>query len=137
MAPLLTSGIPTQETRDGWIHVFRKMDDYPEDTDRSGKWLIWLSVQTIDRYWQSIREAVERGQLGNEAKVSTAASPQARAGKPYVICVYTYDYDDETDVMRIREELRRLGIHRKIRYKADEDTQALRYGSNYTPKYQV
>jgi len=134
---LITDGIPTEETRDVWIHAFRQADDYPEDTERSGKWLIWLSAQTIDRYWQAIHEAVEQGHLGGEAKVSTVASAPVKQGRPYVICVYTYDYADKADVMRIREELRKLGIRRAIPYKADEDTSAMRYGENYTPKYRA
>jgi hypothetical protein len=135
--PVLTDSTPTQETRDVWIHAFPKTGDYPEDTDRSGKWLIWLSAQTIDRYWQAIREAVEQGKLGSEAKVSTAASRQARQGRPYVICVYTYDHADREDAMRVRQVLRDLGIKREIIYKADEDTLRLRYGSDYTPIYRA
>ncbi len=133
----LTDGIPTQERRHAWIHAFRQIGEYPEPTDRTGKWLIWIAVQNIDRYWQTIKGAVEQGRLGDEAKVSTALKPQARAGKPYVICVYTYDYEDEADVMRVRQVLRELGIQREIIYKADEDTLAGRYGSDYAPKYRA
>lgn len=136
-APLITDGIPTQETRDVWIHAFRQVGEYLADTERSGKWLVWLAAQNIDRYWQAIREAVELGGLGGEAKVSTAASSSVKRGRPYVVCVYTYDYDDKADVMRIREALRDLGIRRAIPYKADEDTHALRYGGDYTPRYRV
>jgi hypothetical protein len=37
----------------------------------------------------------------------------------------------------VREELRALGTRREIIYEADEDTLALRYGSDYTPKYRA
>ncbi len=97
--------------------------------------MIWLAPETIDRYWTHIKQAVEEGRLGNEAKVSTAGSLNNKG--TYVICVYTYDYEDRDDVMRIRGELRALGIRREITYKADEDTRALRYGSDYTPKYRA
>jgi hypothetical protein len=73
---------PTQVMRSGWIYARRKQGDYPEDTERSGKWLIWLSAETIDRYWQMIKEAVEQGYLGHAAKVSTAGSERQQAGKP-------------------------------------------------------
>jgi hypothetical protein len=46
----------------------------------SGKWLIWLSAETIDRGWQKMKEAVEQGHLGNEAKVATAASGRQQTG---------------------------------------------------------
>jgi hypothetical protein len=133
--PTTTDGIPTQEMHDVWIHAFRKTGDYPEATEFSGKWLMWLAAQNIDRYWQTIKEAVEQGRLGSKAKVSTVASSYVKQGKPYVICVYTYDWTDIIDVMGIRQVLRELGIKRHIPYKADEDTHRLRYGSDYTPIY--
>ena len=40
----------------------------------------------------------------------------------HMLYVYTYDWTDENDVKRNREELRKLGITNKIPYKADEDT---------------
>lgn len=44
-----------------------------------------------------------------------------------VICVYAYDYQDKRDVMRIRQELRKLGFTNKLAYKTDEDTIAGKY----------
>lgn len=128
--------LPTQEKKPGWIYCFRKTGFYPDDTERSGKWLIWLSSETIDRYWTKIKQAVEGGKLGDAAKVSTAGSLSMKHPR-YVMCVYTYDYEDRDDVMRIRQVLRDLGIRREIPYKADEDTHRLRYGADYTPIYRV
>lgn len=45
----------------------------------------------------------------------------------YVICVYTYDYEDKEDVMRVRERLREVGFHRKLPYKTDAATLAGQY----------
>ena len=117
--------------------MYRKHGTYLDDHPlRSGKWLIWLSTENIDRYWKRIRVAVEQGLLGNWAKVSTAGS--IREDRPdHVVCVYTYDYEDKEDVMRVRDVLRKIGIKQRIRYKADEDTAMLLYGSKYTPKYQA
>lgn len=39
-----------------------------------------------------------------------------------VICVYSYAYTDKDDVMRIRQELRKIGIENKIPYKTDKAT---------------
>lgn len=127
--------LPTQETKPGWIHCFRQTGFYPDGTAKSGKWLIFLSLESIDRYWMKIKQAVEQGQLGSEAKVSTAGSRNKQG--THVICVYTYDYRDKDDVMRIRQMLHDLGIKRPIIYKADEDTIKLRYGSDYTPIYRA
>jgi Domain of unknown function (DUF1917) len=143
----LSESNPTEVMYHAWVCAQRKQGSYPEPTERSGKWLIWLSPENIDRYWAKIKEAVEQGQLGEEAKVSTrnkgSMTPEVRRKKEergdtsFVICVYTYDYQDREDVMRIRQRLRDLGIRRPIRYKADSDTGAGKYGSDYQPMYEA
>ena len=69
------------------------------------------------------------------SKVATAKSnPNATNSSIKVICVYSYDWADEGDVMRIRQELRQLGITRKIPYKADEDTDSGKYANQGTKR---
>jgi len=46
-----------------------------------------------------------------------------------VICVYTYDWTDERDARRVRQELRHLGVTKKIPYKSDKDTLAGKYAT--------
>jgi len=111
-----------------WIYAERKKGKYPKLTTKAGKWLIFVSIQEVDKVWEKIKRATEEGLLGSSSKVSTAKpNPNAISPNTKVICVYTYDWTDENDVMRIREELRKLGITWKIPYKADEDTLAGRY----------
>jgi RNA binding exosome subunit len=96
-------------------------------------------------YWQKIKAAVEQGHLGEQAKVSTrsqASMPpevrrkkEARGDTRFVICVYTYDYEDRADVMRIRQVLRELGIQHPLIYKSDKETREGHYGNTYTPLY--
>jgi len=145
--PYTTEGNPTEVSNHAWIYAVRKPGNYPAKTERSGKWVIFLSAQAVDRYWKIIKEAVEQGQLGEQAKVSTRSPasmpPEVRRKKEergdtrFVICVYTYDYADEADVMRVRQVLKELGIQREIIYKADADTRAGSYGADYTPKYRA
>ena len=77
--------------------------------------------------------------MGSSSKVATAKpNPNAVSQDAKVICVYTYDWSDEADVMKIREELKKLGITRKIPYKSDEDTLAGKYaiaGNRKISKY--
>ncbi|MBU2573155.1 MAG: DUF1917 domain-containing protein [Elusimicrobia bacterium] len=111
-----------------WIYAERKTGQYPEATDRSGKWLIFVPLQNIDAVWERIKTATEEGRLGDSAKVATARpNPNATDSTKKVICVYTYDWQDKEDVMRIRKELRAIGIVWKIPYKSDEDTDAGKY----------
>ena len=119
---------PSEVTDIYWIYATRKKGKYPKPTPRSGKWLIFVSLKNVDEVWAKIKKAVEEGKLGDSAKVATAKpNPLATDPNTKVICVYTYDYTDEKDVKRIREELRKLGITNKIPYKADEDTLSGKY----------
>jgi hypothetical protein len=111
-----------------WIFAERKTGSYPEANDRSGKWLVFVPLEKIAVVWERIKKATEEGKLGDSAKVATAR-PNLNAADPTkkVICVYSYDWKDREDVMRIRAELRVLGIVWKIPYKADADTDAGKY----------
>jgi Bles03-like protein len=87
---------------------------------RPGKWLIFVSRSRIDVLWDVVRRAVEAGRLGHAAKVSTALpDPMSPDPKKHMICVYTGNEDDPTDVRRIRDALRQIGISWKIPYKSD------------------
>lgn len=119
---------PSEEKNVYWIYAERKVGGYPYPTERSGKWLIFVDPEDVDEVWAKIKKATEEGKLGYASKVSTAKpNPLAVNPRSRVICVYTYDWTDEDDVRRIREELRKLGITQKIPYKSDEDTMSGRY----------
>jgi hypothetical protein len=95
---------------------------------RPGKWLIFVSRSRVDALWESVRRAVQAGRLGHAAKVSTALpDPLSPDPKKHVICVYTADEDNPTDVRRVRDALRALGITWKIPYKSDRATRAGQY----------
>jgi hypothetical protein len=116
---------PSQITDVYWVGAERKVGEYPDDTERSGKWMIFVSVADVDEVWAKIKDATEQGLLGSSAKVATARpNPLARDPKKRVICVYTYDSDDVEDVRRVRGKLRELGIVAKIGYKEDAATLA-------------
>lgn len=101
--------------------------------------MVFVPASQVDEVWDKIKRATEDGKLGSSAKVSTARpNPNAKDPNAKVICVYTYDWTDEKDAKRVREELRRLGISSKIPYKADNDTFAGKYanrGSTRISKY--
>lgn len=92
------------------------------DIEKAGKWLVFLPPDQVDDIWRQIRDLTWEGVLGISAKVSTAkADPDARDERK-VIYVYTYDWEDEADVMRVREELRKIGIIDRIGYKRNLET---------------
>ena len=98
---------PTQVTHEYWLYAKRKRGDYPNTTANSGKWLIFTPISQIDEVWTKIKFATEDGCLSESAKVATA-KPNPIATNPgmKVICVYTYDWTDEADVRRVRQEFR-------------------------------
>jgi hypothetical protein len=52
-----------------------------------GKWLIYEREEQINESWYAIANSTLKGELGIDAKVSTAV--QVGASKEYVVCVYT------------------------------------------------
>jgi hypothetical protein len=127
---------PSKITDVYWIYSYNPdthFDAYiPKMNSKIGKWLVFVPVDKIDEVWNTIKHATEDKKLGIASKVSTARpNSNARDENIKVICVYTYNYEDEKDVIRVRDELRNLGIVNKIPYKTDEDTRKGRYSKNY------
>lgn len=119
---------PSEVTDVYWIYAKREKGKYPTSTQRSGKWLVFVNIDDVDEVWEKIKKATREGQLEGSAKVATAKqNPNATNPNTKVICVYTYDWSDEKDVKRVRDELRKLGITNKIPYRADEDTLSGKY----------
>ncbi len=115
--------IPSKTTLMYWIvqdepgPVTRGVDD-----ERAGKWLIFVPPDDMDEAWRKVRDETARGMLGISAKVSTARpSPESRDERA-VIYVYTRDWADEADVMRVRERLRDIGFVERLGYKRNIET---------------
>lgn len=115
--------LPTQVKDYPWIYALRKAGTYPKATARSGKWLIFVSMRNVDEVWRKVKQATEEGRLGGDAKVATMyPNPIAQDSNVKVICVYTYDWQDKTDVYRVCNELLKIGIKPPLGYKADSTT---------------
>lgn len=127
---------PSKHTEEYWIYAYspkkfaKKERVVEQDKLKTGKWLVFVDKENIDKVWNKIKSATERGILGIGAKVSTAKPKPADIGykkNKHVICVYTYDWTDEKDIKKVRGELRKLGVTDKIPYKADIDTLGGKY----------
>ena len=122
---------PSEVTKVSWLYAERTEDDYPDASQRSGKYLLFVPVGSIDEVWKKIRAATDQGLLGRSSKVATARpNPNSKSDRVRVICVYTYDGEDEPDRLRVREELRKLGFEAKIPYKFDSQTMAGEYATD-------
>ena len=125
--------LPTEVYDDFYIKAQRADPyNYPQPTERSGKWMIYPHVSEVDQVWITIRNAVVGGLLGSSAKVATMKpNPIEVHPDEKAICVYTYDSEDREDVLRILRSLREdLGILHKAMYKLDRDTRAGKYSFN-------
>jgi len=115
--------IPTKTAQMYWI-VLDAPGSAPEaiEDENAGKWLIFQEPDVVDVAWKKVRDATVTHDLGISAKVSTAKpNPDSRDNRK-VIYVYTKDWADEADVMRVREKLRELGFVDRIGYKRNIET---------------
>lgn len=122
--------IPTKTTQMYWI-VLDAPGSAPEaiEDENAGKWLIFQDPDAVDAAWKKVRDATVAHELGISAKVSTAKpNPDSRDNRK-VIYVYTKDWAEEADVMRVREKLRELGFVDRIGYKRNIETFAGEYAS--------
>jgi hypothetical protein len=120
--------IPTKTTQMYWI-VLDAPGSAPEaiEDESAGKWLIFQEPDVVDAAWKKVRDATVALELGISAKVSTAKpNPDSRDNRK-VIYVYTKDWADEEDVMRVREKLRELRFIERIGYKRNIETFAGEY----------
>jgi len=115
--------LPSKTTRTYWI-----VQDAPGphergvDDEMAGKWLLFVPPEEADEAWQKVRDETVKGGLGISAKVSTAKPDPDSRDERMVIYVYTKDWADEADVMRVRERLRELGFKERIGYKRNIET---------------
>lgn len=122
---------PSEVTDIPWILAKRKAGIYPAATAESGKWLVFVPIAQVDEIWARIKQATKDGRLGQASKVATAApNPHTVDPDKKVICVYTYSGDDEADVWRVREELKKLGITWTLSYKSDRATRSGQYSTS-------
>jgi len=88
--------------------------DHPR-ASRSGKWLLTIQEGDVDRMWGIVQRGVQAELLGPLAKVGPI-------GKVFLICVYTQDFTDDKDILRVLQQLVGLKLLREnkaIAYKAD------------------
>ena len=123
----MTDLAPSKTTNARWIHATSPNLE-PKETSHTGKWMLFPLKEDLDTVWPKIAKATEDGLLGIAAKTSTAKpNPNSVNSAVGLICVYTYDADDVSDVKRVLEQLRALGFNDRLNYKEDEQTRLGNY----------
>ncbi|KAF2012037.1 DUF1917-domain-containing protein [Aaosphaeria arxii CBS 175.79] len=115
-------------------HLKQKITDLAIDTNvLSGKWMLFRNAKSLESTWRKVAEATINNRLGTAAKVATDDGK----GGDRLICVYTKDFRDAGDILRVVKEIAALGLldgGRGIFYKSDAYTYLDIYGSN-APAY--
>ncbi|KAF2445813.1 DUF1917-domain-containing protein [Karstenula rhodostoma CBS 690.94] len=87
-----------------------------------GKWMLFPSVEDLTRIWRLVVDGVINNRLGPSAKV---APDEGKPGER-LICIYTKDFQDKKDVLRVLRQLVSIGVVdpklKPIYYKADAYT---------------
>ncbi len=123
---------PSQVKEEYWVYAISKSKkEYPESTDRCGKWMIFgYKGEQLDNIWEGVKKAIEKGLLGSSAKCSTTKeNPNSLNKNSGVICVYTYDSNDKSDLKRIAKELFKIEGVEKLFYKEDNATYEGKYAN--------
>lgn len=113
----------TAEEQASWLYASNnKYKESEVDDKKIGKWMVFTNTHKVNHVWNKIKDGISRGDLW-QAKVSTKKSYHA----PYAIMIYTKDYNDLADVIRVLDYLEQSAIkpkNRNIRYKTDQQTRA-------------
>ncbi|OBT58861.1 hypothetical protein VE04_00908 [Pseudogymnoascus sp. 24MN13] len=90
----------------------------------TGKWMLFPPLDRVNHIWSVVAHAVATGHLGLGAKVSPKLGHLETGRK--LICIYTYDFSNIEDVIRVLHTLRDPGLVRRnetpIYYKCDAYT---------------
>ncbi len=109
---------PHVTAQDGWVWS-RQNAPISTDENRPGKWMLFPRCGRAVPAWRIVAQAGHDGQIWL-AKIS----PRATRGS-HVICVYTPDFTDRTDVETVVHRLDDLGlVERTVYYKPDIFTNA-------------
>ena len=98
------------------------------DSGRAGKWLCFTTLASQDAVWGHVVRALRAGKLSHLAKTG----PPRAGATDAVVCVYTDDWLNTDDVLRVGLALREaLGSDctRTLCYKTDAQTYAGVYGN--------
>ncbi len=111
-----------------------KVDDLPDEKEPkvkkidkrasrdgylSGKWELFVSPKRVDSIWEEIRKLISGGKIWG-GQVTTKWIREKRGREKHIIRVYTPNYLDEDDVLRVGNLIKeRCNIEKEIHYKPD------------------
>jgi hypothetical protein len=87
--------------------------------------MLFIPEEECGRVWKNVCHAVSENRLGVAAKIAIKSSGGDDSAR--LICIYTKDFDDKSDLQRVLLELQKMGLlpqdtRRSIYYKCDAYT---------------
>jgi hypothetical protein len=85
------------------------------------QWMLFCKLEEVTQVWKKVVAGVIDGRLGPTTKVA----PDNGTPADRLICIYTKDFRDEEDVLRVLQEIEARGLlprGRSIYYKSDAFT---------------
>lgn len=107
-----------------WLYAGNNKYDDVCDHEKIGKWMLFVNKDHINPVWDKIKMAITSGDLWH-TKVSTTTDEPGKTS--HAIMIYTPDYSDLNDVIRVLNYLESSGIKSPqtiIKYKTDQQTRA-------------
>ena len=100
------------------------------ENPRGGKWLLFPENHQVEVIWERVLLLLAANRLGNAIKVS---GDNKDCRESYVICIYTSDYENVEDVLRVLTTLWRNGLSSSpiLKYKTDDATKLGVFASDY------
>lgn len=83
--------------------------------------MLFLKLENVTRVWKKIVDAVINNRLGSMVKIA----PESGKSDERLVCIYTRDFRDEEDVLRVLQELVAMGLAgsgKPLYYKSDAYT---------------
>ncbi|XP_023340870.1 uncharacterized protein LOC111710907 isoform X3 [Eurytemora carolleeae] len=116
------------DAREYWKYMPNKNQNSLVDVARRfkvtlGKWMVQVPSEKVDEVWGLIATAIFNEDFGS-AVLSAKVSPKGDENSVedpnmHVICVYTSDFTNMEEVVKVENVLRNLGIRRDLNYKPD------------------
>ena len=109
---------PTSHSRysRSWIYIYNYALVRPHDSSYVGKWMWFVSVEHLDDAFVAVAAALDTCHLGSTVKTA----PPTSGSSVVPIIIYTDDYRDQADVLRVGLVVQSLlPTPRTISYKPD------------------
>ena len=101
-----------------------------------GKWCIFANDNVTNNLWKKLYKIVDNDSVLSIKARSGMPSFESLIGRKdryskKVICVYVENYKDTTNVFKVRDLLRDLGIKSILRFKTDQATKEKNYKGGF------